>query len=180
MSEINFLNILQVIVAVALIIFILIQRGPGATAGSAFGSGASGTVFGAKGSASFLTKTTAILATAFFIITMAIAIKASSQFTSAGGGAEQDLGVIGTLDQIDNEPTVESTDPIDGSIDDVINDGNNDTGATSDNVDPEMSRVDEPMATEPTPADDTVTNDAAADTEDDTTPVDGDGDGNGN
>ena len=70
MTEINFLNIIQVLVAIALIGFILIQRGPGATAGSAFGGGASGTVFGAKGSGSFLTKSTAVLATLFFIITM--------------------------------------------------------------------------------------------------------------
>jgi len=46
--------------------FILVQRGPGATAGSAFGSGASGTVFGAKGSSSFLSKSTAVLATYFY------------------------------------------------------------------------------------------------------------------
>jgi len=63
---INFLNILQVLVTIAMIGFILVQRGPGATAGSAFGSGASGTVFGAKGSSSFLSKSTAVLATLFF------------------------------------------------------------------------------------------------------------------
>ncbi|WP_223788625.1 preprotein translocase subunit SecG [Marinicella meishanensis] len=149
MSEINFLNILQVIVAVALIIFILIQRGPGATAGSAFGSGASGTVFGAKGSASFLTKTTAILATAFFIITMTIAMNASSQFASTGEEAEQDLGVIGTLDDIDAEPSMESTDPVDGPAADVIMNDNNDPvdtdAATTGDTEPAMSRVDEPM-----------------------------------
>lgn len=104
MSEINFLNIIQVLVAIALIGFILIQRGPGATAGSAFGGGASGTVFGAKGSGSFLTKATALLATAFFIITMLIAIDASETYASAGEGAEQDLGVFGSLDDGEVEP----------------------------------------------------------------------------
>jgi preprotein translocase subunit SecG len=103
---INFLNIFQVIVAVALIGFILIQRGPGATAGSAFGGGASGTVFGAKGSGSFLTKATAILATAFFIITMLIAIDARDKYTATEVPAEQDLGVFGTLDEVAKEPTV--------------------------------------------------------------------------
>ena len=103
---INFLNIFQVIVAVALIGFILIQRGPGATAGSAFGGGASGTVFGAKGSGSFLTKATAILATAFFIITMLIAIDARDKYTATEVPAEQDLGVFGTLDEVANEPSV--------------------------------------------------------------------------
>ena len=110
MSEINFLNIIQVLVAIALIGFILIQRGPGATAGSAFGGGASGTVFGAKGSGSFLTKATALLATAFFIITMLIAIDASETYASAGEGVEQDLGVFGSLDDVDSEPSMVPTD----------------------------------------------------------------------
>lgn len=108
MSEINFLNILQVLIAIAMIGFILIQRGPGATAGSAFGGGASGTVFGAKGSGSFLTKATAILATAFFIITMLIAIDSSETYASTGDAAEQDLGVFGSLD--DAEPGMIPTD----------------------------------------------------------------------
>ena len=127
MSEINFLNILQVLVAVALILFILIQRGPGATAGSAFGGGASGTVFGAKGTGSFLTKTTAILATAFFIITMLIAVDASERFAgNTGGDAATDLGVIGTLDDEDREPTIVPDDggeaqiPEDGAVDDAL------------------------------------------------------------
>ncbi|MFE8032985.1 preprotein translocase subunit SecG, partial [Thiohalocapsa marina] len=52
---------------------ILIQHGKGADAGAAFGSGASATVFGAQGSGSFLTRTTAILATLFFITSIALA-----------------------------------------------------------------------------------------------------------
>ncbi len=124
MSEINFLNIIQVLIAIAMIGFILIQRGPGATAGSAFGGGASGTVFGAKGSGSFLTKATAILATAFFIITMLIAIDSSEQYASTGDGAEQDLGVFGSLDdevEPGMSPTDESGVPVlDGELSDVI------------------------------------------------------------
>lgn len=122
MTEINFLNIIQVLVAIALIGFILIQRGPGATAGSAFGGGASGTVFGAKGSGSFLTKTTAILATLFFIITMLIAIDASDKFSATGEATEQDLGVFGALEEAED-----SVVPVDGNentstdaVDDVI------------------------------------------------------------
>lgn len=56
----------QVLMAIALIALILIQRGRGADTGAAFGSGASTTVFGARGSASFLTRTTAVLAILFF------------------------------------------------------------------------------------------------------------------
>ncbi|KAA3641781.1 MAG: preprotein translocase subunit SecG [Proteobacteria bacterium] len=95
---INFLNIIQVLVTMAMIGFILVQRGPGATAGSAFGSGASGTVFGAKGSSSFLSKSTAVLATLFFIITMAISIDFQSTHGVTEQSEAQDLGVMGTID----------------------------------------------------------------------------------
>ena len=108
---INFLNILQVLIAIAMIGFILVQRGPGATAGSAFGSGASGTVFGAKGSSSFLSKSTAVLATLFFIITMAISIDFKNNNTITERSDGQDLGVMGTLD---NEQRTESLIPSEG------------------------------------------------------------------
>jgi preprotein translocase subunit SecG len=64
---------IHVLVSLALIGLVLIQRGKGAEAGAAFGSGASQTVFGARGSASFLTRTTAILATVFFITSLSLA-----------------------------------------------------------------------------------------------------------
>ncbi|HFD81612.1 MAG TPA: preprotein translocase subunit SecG [Gammaproteobacteria bacterium] len=60
------LLILQVLLGVAIIGLVLLQQGKGADMGAAFGAGASGTVFGAKGGGSFLTRTTAILAAAFF------------------------------------------------------------------------------------------------------------------
>jgi len=59
------LFVLQIIVAVSLIGFVLIQHGKGADAGAAFGSGASSTVFGSRGSGNFLTKTTTVLAAIF-------------------------------------------------------------------------------------------------------------------
>ena len=68
----KFLLALYVIVAIAMIGFILMQRGPGAQAGSGFGSGASGTVFGARGSANFLSISTKWLAIAFFVISIAM------------------------------------------------------------------------------------------------------------
>jgi preprotein translocase subunit SecG len=67
------LEIILVFVSVALIALILIQQGKGADAGAAFGSGASGTVFGAGGSANFLSHATAILATLFFVLALAMA-----------------------------------------------------------------------------------------------------------
>lgn len=73
---------LDVLIAAALIGFVLLQQGQGATAGAgAFGGGggggASGSVFGAKGSASFMTRATALLATAFFINSIVLAYLAS-------------------------------------------------------------------------------------------------------
>ncbi|MBI5461032.1 MAG: preprotein translocase subunit SecG [Gammaproteobacteria bacterium] len=62
----TFLLIVQVALAVALIVLILLQQGKGADAGAAFGSGASATVFGARGAGNFLSRTSAILATLFF------------------------------------------------------------------------------------------------------------------
>ena len=63
----------HVIIAVLIIALILILKGKGADMGSAFGAGASGTIFGAKGSANFLSRTTAILATIFFITSLTLA-----------------------------------------------------------------------------------------------------------
>lgn len=73
------LVVTQVLVAVALIGLVLIQHGKGADAGAAFGSGASGTVFGARGAANFLTRTTAGLAAAFFICSLALAYMVNNQ-----------------------------------------------------------------------------------------------------
>ena len=68
------LNIFHVLVAIAMVAFILVQRGPGATAGAAFGSGASGTVFGARGAGSFLSRSTWVLATLFCLISLIMAV----------------------------------------------------------------------------------------------------------
>lgn len=67
------LLIMDVLVAISLVGLILIQQGKGADVGAAFGSGASQTVFGSQGSASFLTRTTAVLAALFFGISLALA-----------------------------------------------------------------------------------------------------------
>ena len=66
------LLILYLVVSIALIAFILLQQGKGADAGASFGGGASGTVFGAAGAGNFLSRTTAVLATIFFIISIVI------------------------------------------------------------------------------------------------------------
>lgn len=63
----------QMLAALAMIGLILIQHGKGADMGAAFGSGASGSLFGASGSANFLSRATAVLATVFFVTTLALA-----------------------------------------------------------------------------------------------------------
>lgn len=63
----------HVLISALIIGLVLMQHGKGADAGAAFGSGASGTVFGAQGSASFLSRATAILATLFFITSLTLA-----------------------------------------------------------------------------------------------------------
>ena len=69
--------IVHVFLAVSLIGLVLLQRGKGAEAGAAFGAGASGTVFGAKGSANFLSRTTAVLAALFFFTSLTLAYVSS-------------------------------------------------------------------------------------------------------
>ncbi len=77
------LVVVQVLVAVALIGLVLIQHGKGADAGAAFGSGASGTVFGARGAANFLTRSTAWLAAAFFASSLALAYLVNDRSTKS-------------------------------------------------------------------------------------------------
>ena len=86
------LNIFHVLIAIAMIAFILIQKGAGATAGAAFGSGASGTVFGSRGAGNFLSRTTWVLAALFCLISLTMAVMASRGNTAP----ETDLGVVAT------------------------------------------------------------------------------------
>ena len=73
MSDINsLLLVFHVITAIIIVILILLQKGKGADIGSAFGAGASGTMFGSKGSANFLSRSTAVLATIFFITSLTL------------------------------------------------------------------------------------------------------------
>lgn len=78
------LTVLHLVLALGLIGLILIQHGKGADAGAAFGSGASATVFGAQGSGSFLSRTTAIMATLFFFTSIALAYYAARVGEPAG------------------------------------------------------------------------------------------------
>ena len=71
--------IAHTLIAVLIIVLVLMQRGKGADAGAAFGAGASGTVFGARGSASFFSRMTAVFATAFFATSLGLAYLSSQR-----------------------------------------------------------------------------------------------------
>ena len=87
-------NVIYVLVAVAMIALILLQRGAGAAAGSGFGAGASATVFGARGASNFLSKSTAILAAIFFILSLGMAMYAT-KLAGNSGPTDDDLGIMG-------------------------------------------------------------------------------------
>jgi preprotein translocase subunit SecG len=80
------LIVLHVLVALAIIGLVLIQHGKGADMGSGFGGGASSSLFGATGSANFLSRTTAVLAAIFFLLSLALAYTATRKPVSEGGG----------------------------------------------------------------------------------------------
>jgi preprotein translocase subunit SecG len=81
-----FLLVVHVLVALAIIGLVLLQHGKGADVGAAFGSGASGSLFGATGSANFLSRSTAVLAALFFATSLALAYIATSKPKGGGGG----------------------------------------------------------------------------------------------
>lgn len=78
--------VVQVVSALAIIGLVLVQHGKGADMGAAFGSGASGSLFGASGSSNFLSKSTAVAAVIFFISTLALVYVSHQRFSGGTGG----------------------------------------------------------------------------------------------
>ncbi|RGE45038.1 preprotein translocase subunit SecG [Comamonas testosteroni] len=78
----------QMLAALGMIGLILIQHGKGADMGASFGGGSSGSLFGVSGSANFLSRTTAVLATVFFVATLALAYLSNSRPVSSGSVLE--------------------------------------------------------------------------------------------
>jgi preprotein translocase subunit SecG len=99
------------LIAVLIIVLVLMQRGKGADAGAAFGAGASGTVFGSRGSSSFFSRATAVLATAFFASSLTLAYLSSQRATG---------GPSSLLDEVPPEAGIEAG-PVDGE--ELPNDG---------------------------------------------------------
>ena len=82
---INIVIAAHVLVAMAIIGLVLLQHGKGADMGSGFGSGSSGSLFGATGSANFLSRATAVLATVFFLTSLGLAYLATNKPKTGGG-----------------------------------------------------------------------------------------------
>ena len=91
---VNVILAVQILAALGMIGLILVQHGKGADMGAAFGSGSSGSLFGASGSANFLSRTTAVLAAVFFITTLALAYFGNSRPASSGSDLENPTTVI--------------------------------------------------------------------------------------
>ena len=77
---------LHILTALAIIGLVLLQHGKGADMGSGFGGGSSGSLFGATGSANFLSRATAVLATIFFLLSLALAYIATNRAPTSAGG----------------------------------------------------------------------------------------------
>ena len=96
---INIIVVVHVLVALAIIGLVLLQHGKGADMGSGFGGGASSSLFGATGSANFLSRATGVLATIFFVLSLALAYLASNQPRETGS----------VVDRVQQKPAVEKS-----------------------------------------------------------------------
>lgn len=108
----NLVLIVHMLSALAVVGLILMQQGKGAEAGSGFGAGSAGTVFGSSGAGNFLTKTTAIIAIVFFLTSFSLAY-----FAKQKSEASKDLGVPqliteeGALPDLENAIELPATEP---------------------------------------------------------------------
>ncbi|OAL79886.1 preprotein translocase subunit SecG [Acinetobacter sp. SFB] len=79
----TFVLVVHIILAILMIVLILVQHGKGADAGASFGGGGAATVFGASGSANFMTRLTGVLTALFFVTSLTLAVFAKKQTTDA-------------------------------------------------------------------------------------------------
>lgn len=108
----------HLLIALAIIVLILMQRGKGAEAGASFGAGASQTIFGSAGSWNFFSKTTAILATLFFVTSLALAVMARNN----AGVSSIDVPAIEIIEnqQREDDSEIPSLDIDEGAADTEI------------------------------------------------------------
>ena len=91
---VNIILAVQMLTALGMIGLILVQHGKGADMGAAFGSGSAGSLFGASGSANFLSRTTAVLASVFFVATLALAYFGNQRPASTGSVLEAPAAAV--------------------------------------------------------------------------------------
>jgi preprotein translocase subunit SecG len=110
--------VIHVFLGLGIIGLILMQQGKGADAGAAFGTGSAGSVFGAQGAASFLSRATAIMATLFFITSLGLAVinghKGVAFDLMSAPGNQQDtsgLSEVGGAKSVDTTPTMPAIKP---------------------------------------------------------------------
>ena len=104
--------LVHMLVAVSMIALIMLQQGKGAETGASFGSGASQTVFGSQGSANFLSRTTAILATIFFVTSIGLSVMARQK---ADGVADAGLPSVQVEQTVPVNDAPFSIDPLENS-----------------------------------------------------------------
>ena len=90
----NLVVMLQILAALVMIGLVLVQHGKGADMGASFGSGASGSLFGATGSANFLSRSTAVCAAVFFVCTLALAYMANDRTRGSSGDSVLDRPAV--------------------------------------------------------------------------------------
>ena len=114
------LQIAQLVLAIVLIGLVLIQQGKGATAGAGFGGGASGTVFGARGAAGFMTRLTGVLAAVFFALCIAMAYFVNTENKGSGSVLDQlQAPAAAAVEQNPEVPAVEPAPAAAPAADDV-------------------------------------------------------------
>lgn len=107
-------SVFYILIAAAMIVLILLQNGAGADAGSGFGAGASATVFGARGSATFLTRATGVLATLFFLLSLGMGVYLHNSGNSSRDDSN-DLGVMSGMAAKPAAPKPAAAVPVTGS-----------------------------------------------------------------
>ena len=107
----NMVVVVQVISALVIIGLVLLQHGKGADMGAAFGSGASGSLFGATGSSNFMSKSTGLAAAIFFASTLGLAYFANGNKASVGGGV-MERSVIPATAPVTGPAAIPSTAPV--------------------------------------------------------------------
>ncbi len=109
--------VLHLLGAIGVVVLVLLQQGKGADAGASFGSGASATVFGSQGSATFLSKVTAILATGFFITSLGLAFFAKEKADALTQVGLPDPAVLEVQQKpaAEDVPVLEEQAPVDDS-----------------------------------------------------------------